>query len=192
MDGLPPCRRLTACHAHSSPIIRKVCDQLLLLSFRTSCISVVRRISFDRHSFGSPSIRRRLREGRFASSCCGFRVLNAKMNREYGLPPSWRCFEHFKPFLSEKTEGPNGRWWYTHRYLRKAVSLVRGCTDEAFTFLIAPSVPKTSNHVEGGLNASLKEHLHRHRGLSTERQRALVALFLTDWNLKNSCTRNIT
>src|SRR3989344_4540512 len=147
MDGLPPCRRLTACHAHSSPIIRKVCDQLLLLSFRTSCISVVRRISFDRHSFGSPSIRRRLREGRFASSCCGFRVLNAKMNREYGLPPSWRCFEHFKPFLSEKTEGPNGRWWYTHRYLRKAVSLVRGCTDEAFTFLIAPSVPKTSNHV---------------------------------------------
>jgi len=103
-----------------------------------------------------------------------------------------RWLEHFKPFLAEKTDGPNGRWWYTHRYLRKAVSLVRGCTGEAFTFLIAPSVPKTSNHVEGGLNVQLKEHLRRHRGLSTERQRALVALFLADWNRKNSCTRNIT
>ena len=103
-----------------------------------------------------------------------------------------RWLEHFKPFLSEKTEGPNGRWWYTHRYLRKTMSLLRGCTDEAFTFLIAPSVPKTSNHVEGGMNAPLKEHLHKHRGLPDERQRALVALFLDEWNRKKLCTRNIT
>lgn len=103
-----------------------------------------------------------------------------------------RWSEHFKTFLAEKTEGPNGRKWFTHRYLRKAVSLVRGCTDEAFTFTIAPHTPKTSNHVEGGLNAQLKEHLHRHRGLSTERQRALVALFLADWNRRKLCTRNIT
>lgn len=101
-------------------------------------------------------------------------------------------YKHFKPFIDEKTEGPDGRKQPKHRYLRRATALMLGCIPEAFTFLIAPSVPKTSNHVEGGMNADLKEHLHRHRGLPDERQRALVALFLDDWNRRKSCTRNIT
>lgn len=103
-----------------------------------------------------------------------------------------RWYKHFKPFLSEKTEGPSGRLWYTHRYLRKAMSLLLGCVPEVFTFTIAPQTPKTSNHVEGGINAQLKEHLRRHRGLSNERQQALVAFFLDDWNRKKLSTRNIT
>ncbi|MHB8914121.1 MAG: transposase [Minisyncoccota bacterium] len=103
-----------------------------------------------------------------------------------------RWYKYFKPFLDEKTEGPDGRKQHKHRYLRRATALMLGCAPEAFTFLVAPSVPKTSNHVEGGMNADLKEHLHRHRGLPSERQRALVALFLNDWNRRNSCTRNIT
>lgn len=103
-----------------------------------------------------------------------------------------RWYKHFKPFLDENTEGPDGRKQPKHRYLRRATALMRGCVPEAFTFLVAPSVPKTSNHVEGGMNADLKEHLHRHRGLPSKRQRALVALFLADWNRKKLCTRNIT
>jgi len=103
-----------------------------------------------------------------------------------------RWYKHFKPFLDEKTEGPDGRKQHKHRYLRRATALMLGCVPEAFTFLVAPSVPKTSNHVEGGMNADLKEHLHRHRGLPSERQRALIALFLGDWNRKKLCTRNIT
>lgn len=99
---------------------------------------------------------------------------------------------HFKEFLREKTEGPNGARWYTHRYLRKTVSLLRGALPEMFTFTRTPQTPRTSNHVEGGLNAQLAERLQRHRGLLPERQRALVALFLTDWNKRHSSTRNIT
>lgn len=103
-----------------------------------------------------------------------------------------RWHEEFRPFLSEKTRGPNGHWWYTHKYLRWATGLLIGAVPEAFTFTVASNVPKTSNHVEGGLNAQLKERLERHRGLPDERQRALVALFLEDWNRRKSCTRNIT
>lgn len=103
-----------------------------------------------------------------------------------------RWHKEFKPFLSEKTRGPNGRWWYTHKYLRWATGLLIGAIPEAFTFTVASKVPKTSNHVEGGLNAQLKERLERHRGLPSERQRALVALFLNDWNRRKSCTRNVT
>lgn len=103
-----------------------------------------------------------------------------------------RWHEHFAPFLKERTHGPNGRWWYTHKYLRRATALLLGCIPEAFTFTVASLVPKTSNHVEGGLNPQLKEHLRRHRGLPTERQRVLIALFLEDWNREKSCTRNVT
>lgn len=103
-----------------------------------------------------------------------------------------RWHAHFKDFINEKTEGHSGRRWYTHRYLRKAVSLLKGAIPGMFTFTVTPRTPRTSNHVEGGLNAQLSEHLQRHRGLPPERQRALVAFFLTDWNKRNSCTRNIT
>ena len=101
----------------------------------------------------------------------------------------WRM--EFGPFLAEKTQGPS-RWWYTHKYLRRAAALLLGAIPEAFTFTIAPHVPKTTNHVEGGLNAQIKERLGRHRGLPPERQRALVAFFLADWNRRKSSKRNIT
>lgn len=99
-----------------------------------------------------------------------------------------RWHKYFKPFLDEKTEGPDGRKQPTHRYLRRAAALMRGCVPEAFTFLVAPSVPKTSNHVEGGINSPLKERLKRHRGLPSERQRALVAFYLDDWNREKRAT----
>ena len=102
----------------------------------------------------------------------------------------WRI--HFRVFLSETTEGQNGRRWYTHRYLRKTVSLLRGAVPEMFTFTLSPNTPRTSNHVEGGLNAQLAERLQRHRGLPPERQQALITFFLEDWNERKSCTRNIT
>lgn len=102
----------------------------------------------------------------------------------------WRL--HFKEFLHEQTEGPNGTRWYTHRYLRKAVSLLHGALPEMFTFTLTPQTPRTSNHVEGGLNAQLAEHLQRHRGLPPDRQQTLVAFFLTNWNKRHSGTRNIT
>lgn len=127
------------------------------------------------------------------------RVLALRLSRvetahdaEQWIATLGRWHEAFKPFLSEKTRGPNGHWWYTHKYLRRATGLLIGAVPETFTFTVASNVPKTSNHVEGGLNAQLKERIERHRGLSDERQRALVALFLNDWNRGKSCTRNIT
>ena len=103
-----------------------------------------------------------------------------------------RWYREFKPFLDEKTLRADGHKRHTHRYLRRAAALLLGAVPEAFTFTIAPHVPKTSNHVEGGLNAQLKERLRRHRGLPSERQQALIAFFLDGWNRKNSSKRNIT
>lgn len=87
------------------------------------------------------------------------------------------CKRHDK-FLKERSYGPTGRWWYTHRRLRGTRSLIKNAIPDLFRHVSDPTVPKTSNHVEGGLNARLKELFRCHRGLSPKRKLALAAWYL--------------
>lgn len=79
---------------------------------------------------------------------------------------------------------PNGKraWWYTHRGARSAYSQIAKLLrdDQLFAFITHPELclPKQTNLLEGGTNASLSELLHRHRGLSPAHQRRLA-----DWYL---------
>lgn len=72
----------------------------------------------------------------------------------------------------------NGRRPFTHRKLRAARTHIRNALPYLFTFTEVPGVPRTTNAVEGGVNARLKELVRRHRGLSPERKRVLAAYFL--------------
>ena len=87
------------------------------------------------------------------------------------------CRRHNK-FLKERSYSPSGRWWYTHRILRGVRSLLRNAVPDLFRFVTDPSIPKTSNHVEGGLNARLKELFRCHRGFSLQKKLALAAWYL--------------
>jgi hypothetical protein len=90
---------------------------------------------------------------------------------------SWEAL--YAGFLAERSRSPEtGRWWYTHRKLRSARSHIQKALPYLFTFIEIPGIPRTSNHVEGGVNARLKELIRRHRGLSAERKRAVAAFFL--------------
>lgn len=95
----------------------------------------------------------------------------------------WRHWCHkYHRFLTERscmdvTNRKRG-WWYTHRKLRAVRSLIQNSLPDLFTFIRYPKVPKTSNHVEGGINSRLKELLHRHRGLSLAKKQVLTAWFL--------------
>lgn len=90
---------------------------------------------------------------------------------------SWRG--QYDVFLTERSRSPEtGRWWYTHRKLRAARSHLSNALPHLFTFTDYAGVPRTTNHVEGGVNARLKELVHRHRGFSSERKRVLAAYFL--------------
>lgn len=90
----------------------------------------------------------------------------------------WR--QQFNIFLKERTQHPIDprRWWYTHRKLRAVRSLISNALPELFTYINHPSVPRTTNHVEGGINAQLKELFRSHRGISQERKAALVGHYL--------------
>lgn len=88
----------------------------------------------------------------------------------------------FLPIATEKTRGLSvsgkSTWWYTHKNLRGGYIHLRNALPNLFIYIDHPNVPRTTNHIEGGINARLKELLHRHRGLSLKQKQTLVAIFL--------------
>jgi len=113
----------------------------------------------------------------------------------------WLCVYHrwerrHADFLKERSYGEpkmgeKRSWWYTHRNIRAARSLIRNALPHLFTFIYDPDVPRTTNHVEGGVNSRLKELVHRHRGLTQDRKQALVAEYLAR-KRKQKPPRNVT
>lgn len=89
-----------------------------------------------------------------------------------------RWHRRHEEFLKERSYAPSGHWWYTHRRLRGTRSLLKNALPDLFRFVTDPSIPKTSNHVEGGLNSRLKELFRCHRGFSLQRKLILAAWYL--------------
>jgi hypothetical protein len=89
------------------------------------------------------------------------------------------CRRH-DSFLREQTPHPSEsrRRWYTHRKLRAVRSLLQNSVPRLFTFRDVPGCPRTSNHLEGGINARLKDLGRCHRGISANKKHALVAWYL--------------
>lgn len=101
---------------------------------------------------------------------------------------SYRKWERrHEQFLKQRSSSPTSRgWWYTHRNVRSARTHIRNALPHLFLFVRYPEVPRTTNHVEGGVNARLKELVRRHRGLSPERKRVLAAHYLSGRSQKKT------
>lgn len=97
-----------------------------------------------------------------------------------------------RAFIRERTVNADPKpgqrkWRYTHERLRSAyrqlVKLLKD--DQLFTYLdeallkqTQEPIPRTTNHVEGGINSQLRTKLKLHRGMSEEHQRRLVEWYL--------------
>lgn len=91
-----------------------------------------------------------------------------------------RRYERFlaeKTISKERTRTGRFRWRYTHPKLRSVRSLIRNVLPHLFTYVRHPTIPRTTNHVEGGLNSTLKDLIHQHRGLPLTHKQRLAALF---------------
>lgn len=103
----------------------------------------------------------------------------------------WSCC--WDSFLKERSYGfrEDGRktWWYTHKQLRRAESLVRHAIPNLFHYLDDETIPKTSNGLEGRFS-SFKQHYRQHRGLSKRRRGGYIAWYLTVVVNNDSPTRN--
>lgn len=79
---------------------------------------------------------------------------------------------------------PGQKWWYTHLRLRRARKLIDDLIrhDELFTWLSQAVkdevLPRTTNPLEGGINAGIKDVLRAHRGLRDDHARRAVEWYL--------------
>ncbi|TAN39589.1 MAG: hypothetical protein EPN22_17770 [Nitrospirae bacterium] len=105
----------------------------------------------------------------------------------------WR--KQHSRFLKERTigqqPGKKRAWWYTHKRIRSVRTLLDNALPELFTYIGHHEIPRTTNHVEGGINSRLSELLYRHRGLPPEKKEVLVATFLAKKRAEKP-TRNFT
>lgn len=91
----------------------------------------------------------------------------------------------FDAFLKERTHHDEScRWWYTHRKLRAVRSLLKNSLSHLFLYVHDPRIPRTSNHVEGGINARIKDLFRVHRGISFATKYKLAAWYLS---LRHRC-----
>lgn len=107
-----------------------------------------------------------------------------------------RAYRHWlrrhETFLKQRTLNPTGlrRWWYTHRKLRAVRSLLNNSLPDLFHYIRYPEIPRTTNHVEGGINSRLKDLFRRHRGLSLDRKTTLTAWYLSSRQPTQKPTRD--
>lgn len=74
--------------------------------------------------------------------------------------------QKFKDFLKEKSYKPQtGRYWYTHRLIRRSFFTMKRALPNMFCYLDHPNIPKTTNGIESYFG-HLKNHLDLHRGLT--------------------------
>lgn len=109
-----------------------------------------------------------------------------------------RSFKHwrkkYKSTINQKTTIilPSGRksWRYTHGRLHSAYSLINNRLPNLFTYVGHRDIPRTTNLVEGGINARIKELIHRHRGLTGEKKKIIAFNYLL--NRRQKPTQNVT
>ena len=76
--------------------------------------------------------------------------------------------ERHKDYLQEKTyHHQTGRYWYTHKLLRRSYLTIKKALPNMFHYLNNPKIPHTTNGIEGFFS-HLKNHLDLHRGLTLE------------------------
>ena len=78
-----------------------------------------------------------------------------------------------RSYASDTTTN-NKKWWYTHRNLRRTWRLIKNAQPSFWTYLKHPSCPRTTNALEGGINAPLKYMIRRHRGWSLDTQKQAI------------------
>ena len=74
------------------------------------------------------------------------------------------------------------RWWYKHKLLRRATTMIKQAIPDLFHYLDNPLTPRSTNSLESFFG-HLKDTLSIHRDLSYQNRKAFILWYL---HLKNS------
>ena len=74
--------------------------------------------------------------------------------------------QRHKDYLQQKSYNEKtGRYWYTHKLLRRSYFTIKRALPNMFHYVSNPKIPHTTNGIEGFFS-HLKNHLDLHRGLT--------------------------
>ncbi len=77
-------------------------------------------------------------------------------------------YNRHQQYLQQKTiHEQTGRYWYTHKLLRRSYFTIKRAMPNMFHYLANPAIPSTTNGIEGFFS-HLKNHLDLHRGLTVQ------------------------
>ena len=94
--------------------------------------------------------------------------IKTENDRIYWIATLAQWYQQHKVYLQEKTiNEQTGRYWYTHKLLRRSYFTIKRALPNMFHYLANPKIPSTTNGIEGFFS-HLKNHLDLHRGLTLE------------------------
>lgn len=86
--------------------------------------------------------------------------------------------EKYRDFINQKSYyEPTGRYWYTHKMLRRAFVHIKRALPDMFHYLDNPNIPKSTNGLESFFG-HLKQNIAIHRGLSKEHYKNYIKWYL--------------
>jgi hypothetical protein len=89
---------------------------------------------------------------------------------------SW--FQRHKIYINEKTINEiTGRYWYTHKLLRRSYFTIKRALPNMFLYIDNPEIPATTNGIEGYFG-HLKNHLDLHRGLTKKHRIEFIKWYI--------------
>lgn len=89
-------------------------------------------------------------------------------------------------FVNEKSfSKETGRYWYTHKMVRRSFVVISKALPNMFHYLQNPMIPKSTNGLESFFG-HLKDNLRIHRGLSSQHRKNFIKWYLYFRNSSNS------
>lgn len=99
-------------------------------------------------------------------------------DRIYWIRELDQWHERHKDYLQQKTIQPlTGRYWYTHKLLRRAYYTIKRALPNMFHYITNPKIPATTNGIEGFFS-HLKNHLDLHRGLTLQHRMDFIKWYV--------------
>lgn len=94
--------------------------------------------------------------------------IKTENDRIYWTKELEQWHQRHKDYLQQKSYNETtGRYWYTHKLLRRSYFTIKRALPNMFHYLSNPKIPHTTNGIEGFFS-HLKNHLDLHRGLTLE------------------------
>lgn len=105
-------------------------------------------------------------------------LIENTLERDYWIVSFYRWHQEHKSYINQKTINPEtGRYWYTHKMVRRSFVLIKKALPNMFYFLDNNRIPKSTNGIESFFG-HLKGHLNIHRGLSKQHRKGFIKWYL--------------